>query len=489
MADRPHSSALSPQESRQTALGQSIAPLAKAHPEKSGIYALPSGAGSFITRLELAEASESTLDVQYYIWRGDLTGMLLFGALQEAAERGVRVRLLLDDFTTRSIDQTLITLHDHENIEVRLFNPFVYRGSRAWGFITDFSRANRRMHNKSFTADAQATIIGGRNIDDSYFGAADGYLFADLDVLAVGPVVRELSGDFDRYWVSYSAYPADRIIRKSPDPQKLCSKLHDVRQSREAETFLSGAQEGMVIRELLEGTLDLIWAPTRIVSDDPAKGLGLAKPEGLIGHQLQTIIGVPTTDVELVSPYFVPTQAGTRALVALAQKGVEVRVLTNSLDATNVPLVHSGYAKRRKALLRGGVTLYEMKRLPAVEERPMRGPGPLGSSGSSLHAKTFSVDRKRVFVGSFNFDPRSVNLNTELGLVIKSPELASQIEQSFTARVPENAYEVRLDDRGRLYWLEQTKEGIIRHDREPNTGFWQRQRVRFFAFMPIEWLL
>ncbi len=224
-----------------------------------------------------------------------------------------------------------------------------------------------------------------------------------------------------------------------------------------------------------------------MVSDDPAKGLGRADGDGLLTHQLGKILGEPSSDVELVSPYFVPTATGTAAFAALADSGVKVRILTNSLDATDVAAVHAGYAKRRKALLRAGVALYELRRL--AENGPKDRAGPFGSSGSSLHAKTFAVDRERVFVGSFNFDPRSANLNTELGFIIDSPQLAARIESMFDEQIPAAAYEVRLSERGRLYWLERRDGSTVRHDNEPEVGFWKRASVTLLSWLPIEWLL
>ena len=269
---------------------------------------------------------------------------------------------------------------------------------------------------------------------------------------------------------------------------RLAASASLVERSPAAASYVQAIRESDFIGRMLQGALAFEWAPTRMVSDDPAKGLGRAAAEALLPYQLNEIIGAPRSDVELVSPYFVPTQAGVQALAALAARGVRVRVLTNSLDATDVAAVHSGYAKHRKALLEAGVVLYEMRRLnPELEKRKRS--GPFGSSGSSLHAKTFAVDRQRVFVGSFNFDPRSANLNTELGFVIDSPALAGQIDDTFNGRIARHAYEVRLTDEGRLYWTEQVGEQRVRHDREPDTSVWQRLGVGLLALLPIDWLL
>ncbi len=419
-----------------------------------------------------------------------MTGTLLFEALHGAADRGVRVRLLLDDNNTAGLDPTLAALDSHPNIEVRLFNPFVIRSSRAIGYLTDFFRLNRRMHNKSFTADNQATIIGGRNVGDEYFGATEGVLFVDLDVMAVGPVVNEVSKDFDRYWASDSSYPVDRLLPPA-DPAliaEIASTALLIERDPAAAAYVSALRDSSFVRELIEGKLVLEWAATRMVSDDPAKGLGLAAPEALVSGKLKDIIGESATHVDLVSPYFVPTAAGVEAFAALAERGVKIRGLTNSLEATDVAPVHAGYAKRRKALLKAGITLYEM-RLLSPDIGRNRSAGAMRSSGSSLHSKTFSVDRLRVFVGSFNFDPRSAKLNTELGFVIDSPELAQKIEAAFDSTIPANAYEVRLSDAGKLYWIERRSGDSVRHDTEPGTTFWQRAGVWFMSVLPIDWLL
>ena len=488
--ERSVSKALTPAESSATPLGQAIAPLAAAHPGKSGIHALADPHDAFAARMMLARAAERSLDVQYYIWHADMTGTMLLEALHEAADRGVRVRLLLDDNGTSGLDQTLSALDGHPNIEVRLYNPFTVRWPKTLGYLTDFSRLNRRMHNKSFTADNQATIIGGRNIGDEYFGATDGVLFTDLDVLAIGAAVSDVSSDFDRYWSSDSAYPVAGLLKKAVphELEVLEADAATVEQSPEAAAYAEAMRELPFIRQLLQGELSLEWATTRMVSDDPRKTLGTAPREATLPHQLHEILGVPAADLALVSPYFVPTASGTQAFAKMARNGVRVRVLTNALEATDVAIVHSGYAKRRKDLLAAGVELYEMKRMAQGAERN-KSLGPFGSSGSSLHAKTFAVDGQRVFVGSFNFDPRSAQLNTELGFVIDSPTLARHIADAFDQDVLRTAYQVRLDDMGKLYWLEQRDGKTIRYDREPGASVWQRITVWFASMLPLEPLL
>lgn len=473
-----------------TRLGRAIATGAAAHPGKSGVYPLADGRNAFAARALLAQGAERTLDIQYYIWNNDMTGTLLFAAVRQAADRGVRIRLLLDDQNTAGLDPLLAALDAHPTIEVRLFNPFVSRSMRALGFLTDFNRSNRRMHNKSFTVDNQVTIVGGRNVGDAYFGAADDVLFADLDVMAIGPVVTEVSKDFDRYWASNSSYPVAGLL-PMVDPvvlDILSAAAADIERSTRAVAYMRAWRASTFANDLMGGNLTFEWAVTRMISDDPAKGLGLEEPRSLVINKLKKRMGEPVSELNLVSPYFVPTDAGTDAFVELARSGVRVRVLTNSLEATDVAAVHAGYAKHRKALLEAGVALYELRRVAQPSARKkLRGFA--GSSASSLHSKTFSVDRARVFVGSFNFDPRSARLNTEMGFVIDSPVLARRIFAALDERMPAEAYEVRLSPEGTLYWLERRGKTVLRHDVEPGTSLADRAGISLMSVLPIDWLL
>lgn len=499
------------QDTADTRLGRSIAPLAEAHPGESGLVALVDGRDAFAARVRLADLAERTLDVQYYLWHADLSGTLLFEALRRAADRGVRVRLLLDDNNTSAdLDAVLAALDAHPNIEVRLFNPFPLRRWRALGYLTDFARLNRRMHNKSFTADNQVTVVGGRNVGDEYFAAGRDVLFVDLDVAAVGPVVREVSRDFDRYWAAQSSYPAGAVL-PAVGPEAIAAVNADVAQlgrTPAASAYAEAVAAQPFVRDMLAGRLTLEWAVTRMVSDDPAKGLGQADDSELLWSRLERLVKPPVRELELVSPYFVPGEHGTDRFAALAARGVKVAVLTNALEATDVPAVHAGYAKRRHALLEAGVELFEMKRTAATPERRSRtarfggsgggsggsGGGSGGSTGSggsasSLHAKTFSVDRSQLFIGSFNFDPRSARLNTELGFVIDSPAMAAAVADSFATRVPATAYRLSLDGDGGLRWTEQLPGATVVHAEEPGMSLWQRIGVSVLSVLPIDWLL
>ena len=477
-----------------TRLGRACLPLVQAHPGCSGIVALPEGRDAFAARALLADAAEHTLDVRYYIWRNDMSGILLFAALRRAAERGVRVRLLLDDNNTSGLDAVLATLDAHPNIEVRLFNPFKARRWRLLGYLTDFKRLNRRMHNKSFTADDQATIIGGRNIGDEYFDAGQAPRFEDLDVLAVGPVVDDVSRDFERYWASASAIPVARVLPRATAASlvAVAADAARVEHAPAAAAYVDAIAKSPFVRDLLARHLTFEWTPTLMLSDDPAKGMGRAPESSLLWHRLKETMGASVRELRLVSPYFVPGSGGFAALAALAKQGVKIAVLTNAIEATDVTVVHAGYAKWRKSLLGAGIALFELKRgysRSAAKRVGWTGSSGAGSSGSSLHAKTFSVDRSRVFIGSFNFDPRSARLNTEMGFVIDSPALALAIAARFAEDVRTRAYQVGLGDTGELYWIDRQDGVEVVRQEEPGTSVWRRFAVAVLSLLPIEWLL
>ena len=474
----------------ETRLGRSVAPRARQHPGQSGIVELRDGREAFAARVLLADNAERTLDLQYYIWRNDMSGALLFAALCRAADRGVRVRLLLDDNNTNGLDAFLGALASHPNIQVRLFNPFRLRRWRPLEYLTDFARLNRRMHNKSFTVDGEVAIVGGRNIGDEYFDAHQEMSFVDLDVMAAGPVAGEIANDFERYWRSESARPAESILgrARAATVREVIAAAERALQQPAAVAYINALQSCGFVNDLLTGTVDYRWAATRLVSDDPAKGLGRQRPHGTLLERLMDTLSIPRRELELISPYFVPTRSGERAITELASKGgVKVAILTNSLEATDVPIVHAGYAKRRRKMLKAGIVLYELMRESRVRSRRDR--RLTGSSGSSLHAKTFSVDCARVFVGSFNLDPRSASLNTEMGLVIESPVLAQEIAAAFAEEIPGRSYRVRLNEGGAMEWLEPHESGVIVHTSEPGVTWRKRLAVAVMALLPIEWLL
>jgi putative cardiolipin synthase len=485
--ERPASHAL--EDTSQTTIARALAPRLAAHPGKTGIHPLFEPRDAFASRALLAGAAEKSIDAQYYIWHGDTVGNLLFEALRQAAERGVRVRLLLDDLNTKGLDPVIAALDAHPNIEVRLYNPFPHRGARALDFLSDFSRTNRRMHNKSFTVDGQASVVGGRNIGNEYYGVGEGTTFADLDVVAVGAAAGDVSRQFDRYWNSASAYEAAGLV-EAKAPEDLDARFAATRAAPEAVAYLEALRTAPFVRDLVAGRLAFEWTSARVVTDDPQKTLDtMGRKDVLLFPTLVEAIGRPEKTFDLVSPYFVPGEEGTEAIAALARRGVSVRILTNSLESSEANVVHSGYAKRREALLRAGVRLFELKATAGKEQHD--GKSGLGSSsGSALHAKTFAVDGARLFVGSLNFDLRSALLNTELGLVIDSPVLSGRLARMFDAVAPRAAYEVRLRaDGGGLEWIEGTDSGEKRHQTEPGAGWFRRFAVGVLSVLPIDWML
>ncbi len=476
-------------QTHNTRLGRAIAPACAAHPDECGILALDNSLDAFAARYRLIEMAEKSLDIQYYIWEDDMSGRLLLSQLLKAARRGVTIRLLLDDNNTQGLDDILRKLDAHANIDVRLFNPFSFRLFRAFGYLTDFARLNRRMHNKSFTADGEVTIVGGRNIGDAYFGAGEQPLFSDLDVLAIGPVVQDVVTDFERYWTCQSVSTLQKVLDiEDGDIDGQIQVPESWYNDETAQRYLSKLETSHFSTRLEAGTLPLLWAKTRLLSDDPRKGQGRAREHTLLPQRLVKVMGMPQQQIDIISAYFVPTRAGVAQLLQMVRKGVKIAILTNSLAANDVAVVHAGYARWRKKLLRHGVALYELK--PTREGgRHIHDRGLTGNSGSSLHAKTFSIDGAKVFIGSFNFDPRSAMLNTEMGFVIESEPLAQVIHHRFQQSQREAAWELRLDRWGRINWID-TQDGQERVlKKEPKTRFWQRMLVRLASRLPVEWLL
>ncbi|WP_395342028.1 phospholipase D family protein [Ningiella sp. W23] len=471
-------------------LVSSVAPLVAQHPNKSGIRLLGDPKDAFAARMLLALSAQRTLDIQYYIWQNDITGALLFESIVEASNRGVRVRLLLDDNGVSGLDEALLSLDRLDNVEVRLFNPFAQRRFKWLGFITDFSRVNRRMHNKSFTADNSVTIVGGRNIGDDYFGATSTILKQDLDIVAIGSVVNEVSLDFDKYWTSTSAHPVNDILF-SNKISKYCTSEYLPAQvtNPKRDAYITALERSGVMHSLLANEDLFEWDTVTMISDDPAKGAGRQSNDALLFTKLVQIIGRPQSSLLLVTPYFVPTKEGVEAFIDLAKSGIKINIVTNSMQATDVLPVHSGYAKHRKTLLKAGINLFETRPNASDEQSSEKKKRHFKSSASSLHAKTFAIDSKRLFVGSLNFDPRSMHLNTELGFVIESPKIAKQVEQVFEAQAAYASYRLSLDKKGKINWIETNKGRETVHKTEPGMTIFSRAALALLSLLAIEWLL
>ena len=464
-------------------------------PGRSTVRLVEQNAMAFAYRAATAAAAERSLDVQYYIWSDDLTGRLLAIDLMRAAERGVRVRVLLDDIDARAKHELFVVADLHPNLEVRIFNPF-YSRSGAFGYVTEWllrsNRLNRRMHNKAWIVDNRVAIVGGRNIGDEYFGASGKSNFADLDVLLAGPVVAEVSAAFDAYWNSPNAVPVSRFEGRPPPPEALEQLMADAREYRAqaSETpYVEALRDPVRRAEMLANRPPALTVPdVRLLVDDPDKvGSDVEGPEAsnVLAGLAQAMTGA---DDELLvfSAYFVPRKEGRKSLVRQVERGVRVAVLTNSLAATDVAAVHTGYARQRRHLLKGGVELYEMKRAAgSVEGR--RQISVTGSSGASLHTKAMLIDRRWVFVGSMNLDPRSAFLNTEMGVLIESPDLAEQLFGQFErATGPELSYRVVLEEHEGLVWYDRVDGKDRRLEREPDASAGRRLSVTLLRLVPLD---
>jgi len=478
----------SPGLAADSRLGAGFADLSADHPGRSGVMSLLTGASALATRLFLIENADATIDAQYYIWYDDTSGRMMLKALLAAADRGVKVRLLLDDNGIPNMDPILASLGAHPNVAVRLFNPSTIRSPKLFGYTFDFFRMNRRMHNKALIVDGAAAVIGGRNVGDVYFEVGAENFYVDLDVLVIGKAVPDTATEFDLYWNSKSAIDAGLVLTASPGDIATQLAPPDDHVSSVAETRAL-ADHAIFLDKLRTEGPQFEWADVSVVYDDPAKGLGMAARDGLLVARISEVTGGVSQHFELASAYFVPGRDGTRFLADLAQRGVKVKVLTNSANANDVWIVHTGYLKYRRELLEAGVELYELKRFEGQRTRDLNISDFTGSSSVSLHAKTFSIDAKRIFVGSFNFDPRSIFLNCEMGVVIESSKLAADMAKSFDDTVVRSSYRPQLRD-GTLIWLEsQPGQPDKVYDTEPHTTAWSRFVLRAVGYLPIEWLL
>lgn len=486
--DYPRSDSFAYSDTDDTYLGQALSEhVAVRTSEQSGFYALSDGIDSLAIRLVLAQRAERSIDLQYYLIKDGVTGRALLGTLLQAADRGVRVRLLVDDMFTSGYDERIAALDSHPNFEIRIFNPF-YRGfaGRIRSGVTGFSRINRRMHNKSFTVDNQVTVIGGRNIADEYFGAREDAKFSDLDVLGVGPVVQDVSTMFDTFWNHETAVPVPAVVDVSRFTEAeltgvrrdLSSFRDDVRASPYADAL---RRQVLAFDSSTSGALE--WAPYTLVYDSPDKGI---KRRSETAQSIMTplVESIRSAEKEfiVISPYLVPRRSGVEGFERLRDRDIDVTVVTNSLAANNQFAVHGGYAPSRKPLLEQGVRIYEARPDSGVAGAELIS---ADSATATLHTKAFIVDRRELFIGSFNFDPRSAYINTESGVIIRSPTLSQRLADAVDAALPEYTYEVFLNGDGKLRWREaQDGEDIIwKH--EPKTTRFQRFVAGFMRFMPI----
>ena len=471
--------------SPDTALGK-LAQQAAPDEDSSGFRLMPLGPFSLDTRVELARRAQVSLDVQYYHFEADETGRWLIRALRDAALRGVRVRLLLDDLYTGGHDTLFLAFAAHPNVEVRLFNPFLRaRDSgplvRLLASLDEFSRVNHRMHNKLFIADGAMAVIGGRNVANDYFLRAQTQNFVDMDAFTVGFVVSPLQFLFDRYWNSEAVYPLRSIVKSELGADALRAWFDTATGAQTTPPPPSGPDTDVLgygpIREDLDaGRLDLIWGDARVFADHPDKPFddepGGALSQTSVAYNLFETLRDAKSSVVLSSPYFVPGPDSMALLKTLRDRGVKIIVLTNSLASTDEPIVHVGYSRYREALLQMGVDLYEMSSSLLMRNTRHY---VFGKSLGRLHAKLAVIDGEQVFIGSMNLDPRSATINTELGSLAKSRRLASEMRNVIDIDRLQNAYRVRLNPQGLCCeWLGSDGEKEIVLTEEPDSGPWQR---------------
>lgn len=469
-----------------------IAPRLARHGDRSGFFLLDDNLQAFVSRSDLIRKAERTLDLQYYYFHGDTSGHLMVQLLVMAANRGVRIRVLLDDIETLGADEAIRILNAHPEIEIRIFNPFKFRGLlRYLEFFTDMSRVGRRMHNKVMIADNCMAIFGGRNIGDIYFSADPQMQFMDIDLLGIGPIVRQISDSFDEYWNSDWAIPVDELYvkpKKKVALQRIRNYLNRFVQNFHNPDFVKAIAASDYRRELFE--LPYEWAHARLMYDSPEK-IQHAESSKIV-EQLRLHIEEAREEIILVSPYFVPGDEGVAWLSRLVEKGISISVYTNSLAATDVIAVHAGYARHRKQLLRAGVKLYELKPTTYALKR-RRFKVLRAGSRTSLHAKTIVIDRSKVFIGSSNLDPRSNNLNTEMGVLVEHAGLAREVAGGFedVAHHAES-YQLLLQksEKGeRIVWLGGKPGDERRYYDDPHVSFGRRAKLWFYRQLPFENLL
>jgi putative cardiolipin synthase len=488
-----------------SAFGRSIMAQAAPYEGRSGFRLLPNSTEAFMARAELIRNAKTSLDLQYYIVHDGLSTRALVDELLKAADRGVRVRILLDDTTSDGLDEVIATLAAHPNIQIRLFNPLNLGRStgatRSLGRLFNLSLQHRRMHNKLWLADSAVAIVGGRNLGDEYFDAEPNLNFTDIDMLSVGPVAEQLGHSFDQYWNSTLSKPVDDFLYWPPNAKDL-----DKARKRLAVSLEQAHVEKKALYERLMAYKtqprmktwlnELIWAHNQALWDAPTKVLSRGEPDPhlLLTTQLSPDLQNVHQELMMISAYFVPGQQGMTYLTGLSDKGVAVSLLTNSLEATDVPVVHGGYAPYRKALLAHGVKLFELRRQPGDPSNGGSGPKFFntrtfkGGSESSLHSKAMIFDQQKTFVGSFNFDPRSVLWNTEVGVLVDSPELTGYLRDlALQGMAPAISYQAKLEN-DRVVWVTEDNGKMHTLYKEPG-DWWRRLNAWFSSAVGLEKML
>ncbi len=481
-----------------TSLAKIVLPLREQNPNLTGYHVLYDPLEALAARIELINKAEKSLDLQYYIWDNDKIGALALHAMIKAADRGVKIRLLVDDNNAKKMEGIYMALDQHANIDVKLYNPYRFRHFRPVDMVLDLKRINRRMHNKSFIADNQIALIGGRNMSNQYYNVSDNYQFSDVDVMLVGAASDEIIHSFDEYWNDDYAFPVRQLVNPrhySLRFDSLKQQLDDYNQEATVVNYLDLANRSHAFDDWLNNKIQFDWVKAEVVKDSPSKIKSKAKKEEHLNFQLLNRLDKPEQSVDIVSAYFVPEKKGAERLKNLSADGVKVRVLTNSFQANDVPLVHAFYSKYRQDLLEHDVQLYEFLSRPDAEnlntntkELAEKAKVSLkGLSRSSLHAKLMAIDEKQVFIGSFNFDPRSAYLNTEIGVLLNSPRLAKAVHYTMDENLSKYAYKLVLNADQQINWKIKLSNGQTRiYPREPKIKWWQKAGVKFISWLPLE---
>jgi len=480
--DQPKSYSIALTNTGDTRLGKAVADWTALHEGLSGFYPLTKGMDALGVRLRLAERAQKSIDLQYFLMKNDTAGAVMVNALLKSADRGVRVRFLLDDIFTTVPDRTFLLMDQHPNIEIRIFNPLSRRGIWAFNYIGDFSQANRRMHNKSFTVDNAISVVGGRNIADEYFQLKKDSVFVDFDVLALGPIVADISKSFDQYWNHSRAVPVEQFItaKKNEDLQtvraNVAAKLDDI-----YETVYRKALNSQLLQDLIADRQPLFVGPARVLADNPDKLINkIDEAHMQLAKDLRGVVRRAETEIIFISPYYVPGDRGVQLIRDLVAKGVRVVILTNSLASNNHVPVHSAYARYRRDVVKAGAELYEMRANAARElEGDEKGPEVL-----TLHTKAFLIDRRYLFVGSLNLDPRSIEINAEMGLLIDCEPMVRTFTDRAEERLSAVTYRVLVNDKGKLEWHTRIDKQEVIETKEPLTGWWLRFKAWFMKIAP-----
>lgn len=470
-----------------TRLDQDWQALRNSQTAANGLVLLQSNLDAFAARVMTARSAGRSLDLMYYMWNADLTGRLMMREVIAAADRGVRVRLLLDDLGVSMPDRVFHAIDCHPRIELRLFNPTKARENivhRFFEMLVRFRSVNRRMHNKAWIADGRVSIVGGRNISDAYFDADELSNFRDFDVMSVGETVRDVEAIFDDYWNSAATVPIRALLsRRENRLARLRRSMDALYSSEEARPYLERVRS--------HDTADDFFTPDRlfwvdhvnVVADPPEKAAGKRRHgHNMLMETLLPILEAAQSSLRITSPYFIPGSKGVDTFSTLASNGVDVAILTNSLAATDVAAVHAGYARYRKPLLAGGVRLFELRAQAEQGKFSLR-----GSGRASLHTKAFTRDDHHGFVGSLNFDPRSVSLNTEMGILFMSHGLVAAMNDVFASEIsPEMSYRIEADGKRRLAWVGTVNGTLQTRTREPDAGPGRRIISWLMSWLPLE---